>query len=177
MKPTIAIIGLGNSGTELAIRLVDGPYRLLLFDQDFVNAQKLTNQLLRSTPLADVEAIDCQVNASWEADIIVLSVPESSLNELCNRIREVATCKIAICLTTFLNDDDSAHLDPVRIHMGEELQQKLPNSKVVNVVIMGEERADAFLISTHQEALATVSTLVQKAGWNPVVVEDWSVNN
>jgi 3-hydroxyisobutyrate dehydrogenase-like beta-hydroxyacid dehydrogenase len=34
MKPTIAIIGTGTRGNELAISLSDGPYRLLLFDRE-----------------------------------------------------------------------------------------------------------------------------------------------
>lgn len=176
MKLTIAIIGLGNSGTELATRLVGSPYRLLLFDQDLVNAQALVDQLLQSTPVADIDAIDCQVNASWEADIIVLAIPESSNKQLADRIRDVATCKIVIGLAAFSIDNDSGHLDAVISHEGEELQQQLPNSKVVNLVIVSGVGADAFLLSTHQEALATVSTLVQEAGWNPIVVEDWSVS-
>lgn len=177
MKQTIAIIGSGNLGATLAIRLCNSPYRLLIFDQDLSKAQAVTEQLLTATPTAEVEAIDCPTNASWEADIIVLAVPESSKKEVADRIRDVAVCKIVISLYTPVPDEDSRHFESTAIHVGEELQQRLPNSKVVNVIIMGEERTDAFLISTYPEALITVSTLIQQAGLNPIVAEDWSVDS
>ncbi|QMW00887.1 NAD(P)-binding domain-containing protein [Spirosoma foliorum] len=177
MKSTIAFIGSGNLGTELATRLVNSAYRLLIFDQHLAKSQLLVNQLLTVTPTAEVEAIDCPTNASWEADIIVLAVPELSKKEVADRIRDVAVCKIVISLYTPLHDEESRHFESTAIYVGEELQQRLPNSKVVNVIIMGEERTDAFLISTHPEALITVSTLIQNAGLNPIVAEDWSVDS
>ncbi|MVM38570.1 NADP oxidoreductase [Spirosoma sp. HMF3257] len=171
MKLIIAIIGLGNSGTGLATRLVNSPYRLLLFDQDFSKAQALTDQLLSTTLSGDVEAVDCQVNASWEADIIVLAVSESSKKQLCDRIREVATCKIIISLSTSTND---VHTDYLNTYTNQEWQPWLPTSKVVNVLnTIG--LSNAFLIGTNLEALTTVSEVMQAAGLHPIVVEDWSV--
>jgi predicted dinucleotide-binding enzyme len=173
MKPTIAIIGLETSGTELTKRLITSPYRLLLFDQDLSKAQALTNQLLNTTPAGDVEAIDCQVNASWEADIIVLAIPESSRKQLADRIREVATCKVVVSFSSLSND---VHGNQLGVYMGQELQQWLPNSKVVTVLsTIG--LANALLIGTNPEALTTTSDLIQAAGLNPVVMEDWSAES
>ena len=174
MRSTIAIIGLEKTGYELAIRLVNGPFRLLLVDQDSSKALALAEHIWQTIPTADVEAIDCQVDASWEADIIVLAVSESVKKKLVNQIRDVATCKIVISLLS--NDSQNEY---VTIKSSQHLHQWLPNSKVVSVwspigvaqSVSDEKGADACLLSTHQEALATVSTLMQVAGLNPVVIE------
>jgi predicted dinucleotide-binding enzyme len=56
--------------------------------------------------LVDVEAIDCQRDASWEADIIVIAVPDNSLKELTDRIKDVAIGKIVISLSGFAENND-----------------------------------------------------------------------
>ncbi|GAB4021116.1 NAD(P)-binding domain-containing protein [Spirosoma koreense] len=182
MKPTLAILGMSPAGSDLAIRLTSQPYRLLLFDQDIQRAQALAAQLSGTNPLADLEAIDCQVNASWEADIIVLAVSEPARKQLIDRIREVATCKIVVSLTWASVGPTAADSGFISTIVSEELQQCLPNSKVVTVVSASqsaadEKPADALLIGADAGALTTVSALVQAAGWAPVIIEDWSATN
>ncbi|GAB4029060.1 NAD(P)-binding domain-containing protein [Spirosoma gilvum] len=173
MKPTIAIIGLGSTGSALAARLADHTYRLLLVDQDVSKVQTLTDKLVQSANAVDVEPIDSKVTACWEADILVLAVPESAKKAIAEQIRQVATCKIVISLAVLSNDNK---LDT---QVSEELQQWLPNSKVVNVLIASSEEAtlsdNAFLSGTHEGAIATVSDLLTVANLTPIVVEDWSV--
>ena len=75
-KQTIAIIGAtGNMGSAISKSLSKGNYRLLLCanEQDKVRAQ--VEEIKRDNPAADVEGLDCSVNASWEADIIIAAVP------------------------------------------------------------------------------------------------------
>jgi predicted dinucleotide-binding enzyme len=177
MKPTIAIIGTGTRGKELAISLSDGPYRLLLFDREFPKAQALVNRILRANPLVDIEVIDCQVNASWEADIIVLAVPDNSLKELTDRIKEVAIGKIVISLSGFAETTTNGFLASSDRTHAEELQQWLPNSKVINVIrsVIDAKPVDAFIAGDDPNATKTVSELMQTADFNPVVIGRLSV--
>ncbi|WP_080058087.1 NAD(P)-binding domain-containing protein [Spirosoma aerolatum] len=174
MKPTIAIIGLGSTGSTFAVRLAEQLYRLLLFDQDRSKAQMLVESLLQKSTSTDIEAIDCKVTACWEADVLVLAVPESAKKAVAEQIKQVATCKLVINLATLARPDHPAHT-----HAGEELQQWLPNSKLVHVWIAPSENGTlpdtAFITGQHEEAIATVADLLTVARLTPIVVEDWSV--
>ena len=52
---------------------------------------QMGNSSSQALKLADVEAIDCSVNASWEADIIIVAVPFLAEKEIAKRIKEVAS--------------------------------------------------------------------------------------
>lgn len=160
MKPTIALLGIGNAEKELAIQLASGPYRLLLFDRKTAKAQALLNRILRATPSADIEVIDCQVNASWEADIIVVAESDQSVGELADRIRDVSTGKIVIRYSDFVNHA-----------IRDDWQKVLPNAKVVNVInsFSDEKPADVCVAGIHPNALNTVFSLFQAAGFNPIL--------
>ncbi|WP_020595140.1 NAD(P)-binding domain-containing protein [Spirosoma panaciterrae] len=172
MKPTIAIIGLGNAGSLLATRLAGHSYRLLLFDQDRSKAQALRETLLQTVHSVDAEAMDCKVTACWEADLLVLAVSEARKKVVAEQIRQVATCKIVISLATLSRADQSG------AHLSGAVQQWLPDSKLVNVWLAPAEDAhlpdSAFLSGTHEGALAVVSELLTVAALTPIEVEDWS---
>lgn len=177
MKPTIAIIGLGRTGTGLATRLSQSPYRLLLFDTDVAKAQDLASQLNQEAILADIEALDCAREASWEADMIALAVPTSQVRAVAERIRQVAICKIVIDITTTPDDELVNALEE-----DDPLPQWLPHSKIVHVVpvryLTGSNPAlrekDVVLMGQHGASLETAAELMVDAGLAPVVVEDWS---
>ncbi len=74
-KSTIAIIGsTGNRGSAIAKSLAKGNNRLLLFGRDEEKIKILESDIHSLNPEANVEAISCSVDASWEADIIILAV-------------------------------------------------------------------------------------------------------
>ncbi|RRB02486.1 NAD(P)-binding domain-containing protein [Larkinella rosea] len=160
MKPTIALLGIGDAEKELASQLATCRYRLLLFDRETAKAQALVNRILRNTPSADIEVIDCQVNACWEADLIVVGESDQPVSELANRIRDVSTGKIVIRMSDFLNHTRS-----------EDWQRELPNAKVVNVInsFSDEKPADVFVAGIHPNALNTVFDLFKTAGFNPIL--------
>lgn len=45
---------------------------------------------------SDAEAVTCLTDAGWEADILILTVPILTENEMAGKIKEVAKQKIVI---------------------------------------------------------------------------------
>lgn len=187
-KQTIAVIGAtGNMGSALSKSLSKGNYRLLLCAGDQNKLQALAQNIKDGNPAADVEALDCTVNASWEADMIIAAVPYKAEKEVAERIKEVANQKIVISIANPLNETYDGLLTAPSTSAAEELQKLLPNSKVVKAfnttfaadfstpVIAGKQ-VDAFIAGNDQDALQTVSELVGIAGFNPIVAGDLSVS-
>jgi len=187
-KQSIAVIGsTGNMGSAISGSLAKGNYRLLLFSKNLEASQSLANDINATNPLAEVEAIECSRQASWEADIILLAVPFGAEAELAAKIKEVANQKIVISISNPLNETYNGLLTAPDTSAAEELQKLLPNSKVVkafNSTFAGDftqpvidgKQVDAFVAGNDAEAIETVSELVRTAGFNPIVAGDLSVS-
>lgn len=187
-KQTIAVIGAtGNMGSAISRSLSEGNYRLLLFSNKFEEAQRLAVDVKVNNPAADVEAVECTREASWEADIIILAVPYAAEAELAEKIREVANQKIVISIANPLNETYSALVTAPDTSAAEELQKLLPNAKVVkafNTTFAGDfkqpiidgKQVDAFIAGNDEEALLITSELVSTAGFNPIIAGDLSVS-
>jgi NADPH-dependent F420 reductase len=187
-KQTIAIIGAtGNMGSAISKSLSKGKHRLLLKagDQDKLN--QLVNEIKSTNAEADVEAIPCPTEASWEADIIILAVPFEAEKELAEKIREVANQKIVISIANPLNQTYNGLVTPADSSAAEELQKLLPHSKVIKAFnttfaadfstpVIDGKQVDAFIAGNDEEALETVKELVSTAGFNPIVAGDLSVS-
>jgi len=183
-KQTIAIIGAtGHMGSAIARSLSKGKNRLLLFSHNQDKSQLLVHDIKSSHPLADVESIECPVNASWEADIIILAIPYGAEKEIAAQIRDVANQKIVISIANPLNKTYNKMVTAPDTSAAEELQKLLPNSKVIkafntifaadfaNPVIDGKQ-VDSFIAGNDAEALETVTELVNTAGFNAIVAGD-----
>jgi len=183
-KQTIAIIGAtGNMGSAIARSLSKGRNRLLLFSHNQDKSQLLANDINNNHTSADVEAIECPVNASWEADIIILAIPYGAEKEIAAQIRDVANQKIVISIANPLNKTYNKMVTAPDTSAAEELQKLLPNSKVIkafntifaadfaNPVIDGKQ-VDSFIAGNDAEALETVTELVNTAGFNAIVAGD-----
>jgi len=179
-KQTIAVIGAtGNMGSAISKNLSKGNYRVLLCANDEPKLQALAESIKNENSAADVETLDCAVNASWEADIIIVAVPYQAEKEVAAKISQVANQKIVISISNPLNETYDGLLTNPDTSAAEELQKLLPNSKVVKAfnttfaadfstpVIAGKQ-VDAFVVGDDQEAIQTVSELVQVAGFNPI---------
>lgn len=187
-KQTIAIIGAtGSMGTAISKSIAKGNYRLLLSARDFHKVQVLVNEIKTNIPSADVEAIDCSVNASWEADIIIAAVPFQAEKELAERIKEVANQKIVISIANPLNETYNGLVTAPDTSAAEELQKLLPNSKVVKAFntsfaadfstpLIDGKIADALIAGNDAEALENVAELVNTVGFNPIIAGDLSVS-
>jgi len=187
-KQTIAVIGAtGNMGSAIAKNTAKGNYRLLLYGSKPDKLEVLAQEIKSVNASADVEAINCPVQASYEADIIIVAVPYQAEKEAAEKIKEMANQKIVISIANPLNNTYNGLVTAPGTSAAEELQKLLPNSKVVKAfnttfaadfstpVISGQQ-VDAFIAGNDQEALQTVTELVTTAGFNPVVAGDLSVS-
>jgi 8-hydroxy-5-deazaflavin:NADPH oxidoreductase len=174
-------------GSAIARSLSKGPYRLLLKSGSEEALEALVNDIRKENVSADVEAATCPRDASWEADIIIAAVPYAAEKEVAEKIREVANQKIVISISNPLNDTFDGLVTAPDTSAAEELQQLLPHSKVVKAFnttfaadfatpVIDGRQADAFVAGNHEEAVKTVSELVQTAGFNPVEAGSLSVS-
>ncbi len=117
---TIAIIGAAEPEAAGALKfLLNSECHLLLLAQDQTELRRISKILKNEKPVAGISLIDCIKEGCWEADAVVIAVPEAGEKEIAMRIREVVTQKIVISMKI-------ADTIP-----GNSLQQLLPNSKVV----------------------------------------------
>ncbi|WP_343304322.1 hypothetical protein AAHN97_22360 [Chitinophaga niabensis] len=124
---TIAIIGK----TPLAQTLSKGGYRILLFGGE----------------CKEGELMDCPIEASWEADIIVLAAqPE----EMAEKIRAVAVQKIVLSNGSL-----------------ETWQTLLPHSKVVAFSNLSPAQRVINISGDDGEALYTTAELLRSVGFFP----------
>ncbi|HKK44752.1 MAG TPA: NAD(P)-binding domain-containing protein [Balneolaceae bacterium] len=187
-KQTIAVIGAGgNMGSAIAKSMAAGNYRLLLFDQTPQQLGSLKDEILQAHPEADVALMDCPHESCWEADIIILAVPHGSEKEIADKIKDVATQKIVISIANPIDEDFSKLTTEPDTSAAEELQQWLPNSKVVKAFnttfaadfdqpVIDGKQVDAFIAGDDEDALQTVTELVETAGFNPIIADDLSIS-
>ena len=187
-KQTIAIIGAtGNMGSAISRSLAKGNYRLLLKATNEEELNKLVKEIKDKTSSANVEAILCSTEASWEADIIILAVPFEAEKEIAEKIKEVANQKIVISISNPLNETYNGLVTAPGTSAAEELQKLLPNSKVIKAFnttfaadfsapVIDGKQVDAFIAGNDEDALEMVEELVATAGFNPIVAGDLSVS-
>jgi NADPH-dependent F420 reductase len=148
---------------------------------------KLAEEIKSNNPSVDVEAIACQTEASWEADIIILAVPFGAEKEIAAKIKEVANQKIVISIANPLNQTYNGLVTAPDTSAAEELQKLLPNSKIIKAFnttlaadfstpVIDGKQVDAFIAGNDDDALETVKELVSTAGFNPVVAGDLSAS-
>ena len=187
-KQTIAIIGAtGNMGSAISKNLSKGNYRLLLRANDREKLEELVNEIKTANSSADIEGINCPVDESWEADIIIAAVPYEAEKDVAEKIRDVANQKIVISIANPLNETYDGLVTEPGTSAAEELQKLLPNSKVVKAfnttfaadfstpVIEGK-KTDAFIAGNDEDAVQTVAGLVSTAGLNPINAGQLSVS-
>lgn len=134
-KQTIAIIGATEKiGTAITKSISKGNYKLLLSTRDINTAKLVVNEIQSFNPLADVEAIDCSVNACWEADIIIMAVPYHEEKEIAEKIRAVANQKIVISFSNPYSESFEDLNTAINTIAYKELQRLLPNSKLIKAV-------------------------------------------
>lgn len=187
-KQTIAIIGAnGNMGSAISKSISKGNYRLLLKGNDQAKLDALVKELKANTPKADVEAIACPAEASWEADIIILAVPYAAEKEIAAKIKDVSNQKIVISIANPLNETFNGLVTANDTSAAEELQKLLPNSKVIKAFntsfganfstpVIDGKQTDAFIAGNDEDALQTVAEIVATAGFNPIIAGDLSVS-
>jgi predicted dinucleotide-binding enzyme len=165
-------------GSVLALRLAKGPYRLLLVSRTPQRAEALAAEIRAANPQADAEAAACSYNSCWEADIILLAIPNAAEREVAEKIAEVVSQKVVVNISSPLKETS---------HSGSsaalELAELLPNAKVIKASLdttfaglaprpSGKERPiDALIAGSDKEALETVLKMFRTAGFHPRVAD------
>ena len=97
VKKAIAVIASENqTAFKIINKLAAGNYRILLISKDKNPFTKLTANLKKKYPNAELIIQDCAKDGCWEADIIVLAIAAFEVKEVAAMIRDVAIQKIVV---------------------------------------------------------------------------------
>lgn len=154
---TVAVIGVNSKAGTMIAKSICKQYRLLLMDNDQLQTATLFHEIQEiNQQLHTAEILTCSKEASWEADVIIITVPLAEQEYVAQKIAEVSTCKTVL-----------------QIKNGEgqnaPIQLLLPHSKVVSVsivaataIIDGQDKA-AIQLASHLMALTGLHVVVQSA--------------
>lgn len=157
-RRTFAVLGVSEIKSIFLVKQIAKTNSVLLFDHDAVVLNTVYSQILSEHPNANAEMMICPTNASWEADVIILSNPAATDVNLIEKIRNVATGKIVIFLE---NKKNTINFESTL----EKLQYLFPFSKVVQSFESMDEIEDSVLLKGNDdEALKTILTLFTSIG-------------
>jgi hypothetical protein len=162
---TIAVIGASEERNFPVIKELSERYHLLLFDKNEDALSDIHERLVAQNRHGNIEKMNCAINASWEADIIILSGLYVNDEDVVEKIKEVATAKIIIIME---NEDDFTK------SISRQLNFDLifPHSKIVEIISVSTDRMaeKEFLLEGHNsKALDTVSGIFDRCGFTTFV--------
>jgi predicted dinucleotide-binding enzyme len=166
----IAIIGAGNVGKALASTLTRAGHEVTLSATNPEHA----NAAARET---GANAAASNADAARTADLVVLAVPAQALDQIAGEIGPELDGKVVVDVTNRPTPNATGPATSI----AEELQQKVPNAKVVkafNTLFASRQAqpevagipADAYVAADDAAAKATVLDVVESAGFRPVDV-------
>jgi hypothetical protein len=157
-RRTFAVLGVSETNSIFLAKQIAKTNPVLLFDHDAVVLNTVYSQILLEYPNAKAEIMICPTNASWEADVIILSNAGTTDVNLIEKIRNVATGKIVLFLENKKNMNTSGNTD-------KKLQHLFPFSKVVQSFELADNSNDSVLLKgKDEEALKTILTLLTSIG-------------
>lgn len=166
-RKTVAILDVSNNNAILLATHFAQEHAVLLFDTDQKLLSRIYAQLLLENPNAQVEPMCCPTNASWEADIIVVSANAFANESLIQQIRKVSTGKIVLILESVTDEKNK----------NSYFEDLFPFSKVIYCC---EEKADAMatfsLKGNDVQALATLVTFFTTIGLKINVIFSNTIN-
>jgi len=189
MKKTIAVIGIdGNMGPAMAYGFAKAGYRTLVspYAAEDSTAQtgkvdSLVSKVRVREPRAEIEIVSSAREASWEADIVIPTVPYNMQAAVAAEIEPVVVGKVIISVINPLSGTFDGLLIPTTNSAAEELAQLLPHSKVVkafNTTLAMDfdtpefvgHAVDVFIAGDDNEAVYEVAQLVRDVGLTPLSV-------
>lgn len=167
----IAIIGAGNVGGGLAGAATAAGHDVVIAASTPDSARSTADQTGATAAASNADAVQ-------DADVVVLAVPSGVLPEVARDVGDVLSGKVVVDATNPLNDSYT-DLTTSGTSAGEQLQQQLPQAKVVkalNTVFASRygqpeedgQPIDALMAGDDTDAKATVAQLVESLGFNPV---------
>ena len=157
-KKNMAIIEVLTPPGETIAAGMASSYNLLLMDSASEELYLFAVRLRHEQPSATIESLECCREASWEADIIVITASTEQLPAIAEKIREVTTRKPVIHFTSFEAD-------------AGRLQTLLPLANVI-VVVPGHAaqevglQQDACILGNDEEALKVTREILAKSFCN-----------
>jgi hypothetical protein len=157
-RTTFAVLGVLETKSIFLAKLIAKTNSVLLFDQNQATLQAVYTEILAENPEANVEMMICPTNASWEADVIVLSDDAINNGTLIEKIKKVVTGKMVL----ILNDE----MEPIQsISTFDKLRQLFPFSRVVQSIESSDDKDDyGVLKGIDKQALNAVLTLFTPIG-------------
>ncbi|MFV8370118.1 hypothetical protein [Flavobacterium sp. LB2R40] len=157
-KKTFAVIGVSEAKSLFLAKQIAKGNQVLLFDQNAATLLTVHTQILLENPAANVEMMICPTNASWEADVIVLSNYSATDSTLAEKIRKVATGKIVLVL---VNEKNPIIFE----NSSDKLQNLYPFSKVIRSIESPNDLIDSFFLRGNDaDAVKTILTLFTHIG-------------
>jgi len=167
----LAIIGSGNVGGALAAAAVAAGHTVTLSSSDGAHAAEVASKTGATAAASNAEAVR-------DADLLVLAVPGLAVSGIADELGSALDGKVVVDSTNPMKDDFSDTFTTGRSG-AEELQDKLPNAKVVkgfNTIFAGRHGhpteagvpLDAFLASDDASAKAKAGELAESLGYNVV---------
>ena len=161
-RRTFAVLGISETNSIFLAKQIAKTNPVLLFDHDVVVLNTVYSQILLEYPNANAEMMICPTNASWEADVIILSNAVATDGNLIGKIRKVATGKIVLFLENKKNTSGNT---------AEKLQELFPYSKVVQSFQSADNSNDYFFLSGNdKETIKTILTLFTSIGLKTNVI-------
>lgn len=158
-KKTFAVINVSEPKSLFLAKQIAKANPVLLFDHNPSTLLEVYTQVLLENPEAKVEMMICPTNASWEADIIILSNYAATDITLAEKIKKVATGKIILVLGNEKNNMRSKNTD-------NKLEQLFPFSKVIQSIEVPEDFTSSFFLKGKDaDALKTILTLYTNIGF------------
>lgn len=162
---TIAVIGASEKINFPVLKELSDHYHLLLFDKDQKALSDIHESLVAKNRHSVIEKMDCAVDASWEADIIILSGFCINDTTFIEKIKEVATAKIIIIME---NEDEFT----LSISRQPSFDVIFPHSKIVEIINVAADanaEKEFLLEGHHSKSLDTVSAIFERCGFRTFV--------
>jgi hypothetical protein len=158
VKETIVFIAETDEFcSQLIQNLAAENYPLVLVSAESNHFEDLALKIKERMPEADIENIQCAREGCWEADVIVIGNAINPGAPLLEKIKEVASHKILVCLST---EGNSTSFPAGRL---KDIQQLLPNTEVVQVIadpVSGEMQ-----ITGTEAPAAVIENIFNRAGY------------
>jgi len=147
VKKTIAIVGATEkAGVEIVNRFSGMPYRLLLVSNYAEQLSQLAIDISQKNPAAEIDTIECVKDGCWEADIIILAVPQCEEKQAAEMMKDVATQKIVVAVSN------------------TEVENVLPYCKVVKISLAAKN--EIILSGNNLAANEEIAKIFNQAGYH-----------
>lgn len=164
----IAIIGVGNVGKALGGSLVRAGHNVTFAATNPEHAAAAANDLRARAAASNNEAVNA-------ADLVILAIPATALEDVAREIGESAAGKVVVDVSNRPTPDPAG----TSTSIAEELQAQLPGSKVIkafNTLFASRQAnpslsgiaADGFVAGDDEPAKQTVLDVVESIGFRPV---------